>query len=1854
MFERIFKKRNLETAKKIFASFMIPIFVLQMSALNLALASPAMALTAVDLNCSDSSFTVVVNHSAGDRCFKTIQSAIDDSSTEAGDTINVKKAKYVEKVVVDKGVIISGEKNADLTGQFTISHDDVTVEKMDIANPDDSFGIIATDASHLTFKNNNIHDIGINLAKGSAQAIGIVSSSSDVSDVDIAGNDLFKIGNIDMLHNGSAGSSAKGVYLGNSGGSKTISDVTISNNDMTKIYASTADWKGSSVGYGGGAGAYGILVNHKTENLKVKDNKINILEGLWSHAIGLENDTPDAEVSGNTINNLKDHKGGADSMALRLESNPSATNIALDNNKFNGKKLSIDISTVFVDAAWTSLNPDINTFPEILNGSTYIYYGINAFSNIQDAVKGVANGGTVNVADGTYIETGQIVIDKDLSIVGHNKTKTIIKPAQDTAGTIHDPSSGWFSVNSGKTFNLNKVTLDGSGKNILAGIFSKGHGIIENSIFNNIHYAKYAGIGIELFGSDMTISKNSFNNIERIGVFNGNNTDSKITGNVYTGKGEGDWLDYAFEVGRGSKADISGNTVSKNRGIANDGSTSAGILVTSYYGPSSSQATITGNKISKCTDGIAVGYDTNDTSVVVAHKNKLSENVNGVNSTKPLVDATENWWGSASGPKDDISGDGSILDTNIGGKGSVALGAVKYAPWYTNAGMTDETSPNAITKDATNISLYDATLNGAGGDYDAIGHSFWVSLAPFATTSPNIPNGVYSTPDFGAIAANTDFSAPLSQVTTQGIHSNMPAITPNTKYYYVAWARVGDVWYPGEIKTFTTSPIVLPSVPTNGQPNNSYETTNNFYFTWDNSTAGSYPIGQYEFQSSESSSVDADGLLINPWNSIANGNSEQNHLTTPTIHSTGAGDGKYYWQVRTIDINGNKSAWSPIWNMTIDTHAPTTPQFSSPADNTFTNVNAITLKWTGGDDTGSGVKGYIFRYVFYSANGGNPIDWSSGFVAGTQKTRSGSFGHGEGRYVMYVRTIDNAGNESSESNPLTVTYDNTAPAVPTGIYFRDTVNNKDVQCGGFTSARNFDVHWNANAESDFDHYEYISFNADGSVGPIRTFTTPDFIASWWTVPVQGTYGVQVRAIDRNGNASAWSGGVQGIVNSCKYTSDWTVPSKVKITAPTAEQSFNKTPILNKWDASVDNGSGIAKYQVWYAYDDKHSFSDSTCGVTTVDGKDGRCRDVDVPATSRNHIPGLNEQGGVTILVRAIDKAGNKGAWSDPVHYVYDATAPIITMNNPNSDPTQSKTITASANEGALSMFVNAPGVTTCDGFLSFIPYADKIFGAEADNGRTICYRAVDAASNVTYQLSGVIAGIDTTAPVVDITSPASGFVAGTVDIKGTVTDANPDHYYLVIKNSSNNVVAGPNTIYNASSFTDESLFTWNTNSGSFPDGTYTIDLEARDKADNKDAGSVKTISVIVDNTVPESTITFPVGDDDGIVYSNDWDGTITGTASDTTSGVAGVKVSVKNSEGNYWNSNTAAFDSATDVLNDAAITSGMGTDSATWAFGVTLPEGDDSYTIKSHATDNVGNMENTYTLTIVLDKTIPEVSLSIDPADPNGDNNWYTTKPTITLNAGDNIKLDKIEYQIDSKIGTWTTYMSPVTIDEGQHIFYYRSLDMAGNFSQIGVKNVKVDTKNPDTVKSVDARYDEKGNAVKLNWNADDEDIYQVYIYKGDKKHFAINFDSRIAKNDNKNEDITDNDVEVGKKYYYKFVSLDEAGNKSDVKIVSIKIAEDGTGVTVTDEGTESAPQEAVLGADANGNENQGQNQEGQNVGAGEGQSGNGQVEGVATSKNDSVQSNRNWWYIILAVIGAILLGTWYYRKRKRVLPKIG
>ncbi len=534
----------------------------------------------------------------------------------------------------------------------------------------------------------------------------------------------------------------------------------------------------------------------------------------------------------------------------------------------------------------------------------------------------------------------------------------------------------------------------------------------------------------------------------------------------------------------------------------------------------------------------------------------------------------------------------------------------------------------------------------------------------------------------------------------------------------------------------------------------------------------------------------------------------------------------------------------------------------------------------------------------------------------------------------------------------------------------------------------------------------------------------------------------------------------------KVVIDNTKPSAPTIIFPAESQNFVSTPILNDW-TDVNDDSGIDYYRVEYKYDDGHTFSGFPYRETTV--------------SQRNHIPNNSEQGGVSFRVQAFDGLGNEGDWSEWRHYYFDKEAPTTPTNLRRyikgtttelacGNVTQRQTLIpiwdantesdfdhyeySSFNPGG-SQGINEEILYTNEKMHSWTPPTDGTYG--------FAVRAVDKAGNKSaWSLSGEsLVGscqitYDSIAPDVEITSPAAGLVTGIVDIRGSVEDTNPHHYWFVIQNSSGTTIAGPGVVNDTSSFTDELLLSWDVSS--LPDGEYTIKLEARDAANNKDGGSVHWVKVLVDNTKPSSTITSYGLGNGGEVETNTFDGLIEGIATDIGSGVDHVLLSVgyySFGDGpagqKYWDK-----DAATWVVGEVLFQAN-GAD--TWSYQLPdVPEG--VYTITSHAVDVAGNQEATFVITIVYDKTIPEVTLTIDPTSPDGDNGWYKTLPTITLTATDNYQTEKIEYHWNSD--GWSTYTNSLTPpSEGQNIIYYRGVDKVGNTTAVGVKEVKYDATAP-------------------------------------------------------------------------------------------------------------------------------------------------------------------------------------------------
>ena len=300
------------------------------------------------------------------------------------------------------------------------------------------------------------------------------------------------------------------------------------------------------------------------------------------------------------------------------------------------------------------------------------------YPTIEAAINAANSGDTINVAAGTYPE-GVIQIDKDLSIIGATApSKPVITPTEDTGlnNELGPNGRGWFQITAAAV-DLENLVFNGAGQNIRTAVHYHGDslgGTVENCEFANVsHISQYYGRGINNYGQTVEILDCSFDNIQRIGVFTYNPTAiTLIDGCTFTGKGDGDWLDYAVEAGNGGSITVSNSNISACTGVADvDGSSSAGVLVTDFYG-TGTQATFLGNTITGCTNGIHVGYNDTDLTVVTAHYNNLvGNNHNGIYAKAATsVDAEYNWWGDASGPSGVGPGTGDAVSANV-----------DYDPW---------------------------------------------------------------------------------------------------------------------------------------------------------------------------------------------------------------------------------------------------------------------------------------------------------------------------------------------------------------------------------------------------------------------------------------------------------------------------------------------------------------------------------------------------------------------------------------------------------------------------------------------------------------------------------------------------------------------------------------------------------------------------------------------------------------------------------------------------------------------------------------------------------------------------------------------------------------------------------------------------------------------------------------------------------------------------------------------------------------------------------------------------------------------------------------------------------------------
>ncbi len=340
----------------------------------------------------------------------------------------------------------------------------------------------------------------------------------------------------------------------------------------------------------------------------------------------------------------------------------------------------------------------------VLNTSTGTFY-----SSIDAAVAAASSGDIIEVID-HFLSEGLVHIDKSITLRGASGAVKTVGASVSTSEA--GDGRAWFLVDGGVDLDVSDLVFDGGGRSIYQAFRHKGSGTFTNCHFRNIGYGSYQGFGIVAFGGDVDITGSTFINIGRVGVlyFGTGITGSTAEGNTFHGKGSGDHLDYGIELGNGASVEVLGSTFKDCLGISNDGSFSAALLATTFYGLGTN-ATVTSNTFENNEHGVhlGVGSADGDSSDLDAHFNLFLNSSPGVKTyTTATIQVENNWWGCNGGPPDTVNC----------GEAIAGNGWFFFSPWLV---LTMNAGPDEIP--VGDIAVVETNLNhnSDGDDISTLG-----------------------------------------------------------------------------------------------------------------------------------------------------------------------------------------------------------------------------------------------------------------------------------------------------------------------------------------------------------------------------------------------------------------------------------------------------------------------------------------------------------------------------------------------------------------------------------------------------------------------------------------------------------------------------------------------------------------------------------------------------------------------------------------------------------------------------------------------------------------------------------------------------------------------------------------------------------------------------------------------------------------------------------------------------------------------------------------------------------------------------------------------------------------------------
>jgi hypothetical protein len=1113
----------------------------------------------------------------------TVQSAVTNAS--AGDTIDIQSDQTItSSIAINKKLTIESTNGSTIT---TTGSDYVFNVQA---------GADGTTISHLNFVKSD--------SAGNTAMLTI-----DANDVQISEN------HFSGQYMTSADPTTRGLEVSG------VSGITISGNSFTNLrqpaYINNAT---------------GTVTNNYTAHTRgwvvVSESNITFTGNTWG--TGADRNAVDIAI-------VKDNPVGVDNYLTDLIATSNANNQAVIEDQAPSTPV---MSDVFVDDSAAAGG----------NG-----YPIAPYQTISPAISRAVSGGRIHVAAGTYSES--VTVNKALTLDGAQ--------AGNDARSGRADASAESALNGNFKITSDNVTVDGftitsaNPININGGSSHNTNEAVKNNIVN-----VSGGTGISLNSDSTTISQNKFSMTNGIAIVASNNPwkDMSITNNAFTGTS---YLDINFIGSKSYDATNPANAI--NTDVTVSGNTSdthtSNFLMSTFIdgftisnnhitdktgsaivlGGNDSNVTITGNTVG--TTGSAVtSYQYTDSGhpgwpawpangKITVNHNDFSGSATGVNIAQGSVDASDspvnatgNWWGAVNGPKDTISGDSSIPETNPSGSGAAALGAVKYGAWCTVA----------------DCSLNSSSTPGQATDLHA----------KFQYDSSNVADGTYLsyTAKSGGNNLELLWSAPDGLVTGYHILATYPDGSQHTFYQgpntnawlaaYDGFGQHGNGKYVYQVVSVNGNGTSAPSSGFTLYYDNTKPTV---AFTAPTPSANSYQTGNFDIGYTASDNValksvnvslyDTDSSHSNHWVATCYANGSEAGATdfgTCTVHiPASTPDGKYYIQVGAQDRALN---WSVNQTRTIyiDRATLAAPTLNSPQNNAVVNGASITNSWS----SVSGADKYEYE-SFNSSNTSGTPRYDATF-AGTSKTATNV---ADGTVFYWrVRAIDQYGKPGSWSDLWKVTVDSTAPAA------QITAPGNNLLSGTVTISGTV-------TDTNPDHYYLVIKNSSGHIvagpGTVNSATVHSY--SWDTTKVaDGTYTIDLESRDAAGNKDAGSTATKTVIV------DNTAPDTPA--ANPAAGDYNGTQSVEL--SSDDAGSGVAS--IYYTIDGSTPDSNSTpyAGPISVS--------VDT-----------------TIKAIAYDNAGNASAVFTAAYGI----APVISGEGSIDVTTSSITLVWTTNEPATSRVI---------------------------------------------------------------------------------------------------------------------------------------------------------------------------------------------------------------------------------------------------------------------------------------------------------------------------------------------------------------------------------------------------------------------------------------------------------------------------------------------------------------------------------------------------------------------------------------